>query len=286
MEVALSGSRGCVRRCTFCDVGNIWKKFRFKSADLIVSEMVKHYQDVGCLNYFFNDSLINGPIKQFVEVMRKIIELQSSIPDFKNLKYSGQFIVRPQQQHPEYIFELLSKSGCDHLEIGIESGSERIREHMGKKFSNSDIEYHFKMCEKYNIKNHVLMFTAYPTETIEDHNETVQFLIDNQKYIINDTIIGINMNSPLVIYKNTPLDRMSSELGIHISDMEYLNVANWVTTQNPELTIKERWRRYLELVKMTVQLRYKRGTMDFVFLDNNIKILEKLSILQKEGTNK
>jgi hypothetical protein len=142
------------------------------------------------------------------------------------------------------------------------------------------------MCEKYNIKNHVLMFTAYPTETIEDHNETVQFLIDNQKYIINDTIIGINMNSPLVIYKNTPLDRMSSELGIHISDMEYLNVANWVTTQNPELTIKERWRRYLELVKMTVQLRYKRGTMDFVFLDNNIKILEKLSILQKEGTNK
>jgi hypothetical protein len=41
-EIPITGSRGCVRRCTFCDVGNIWKKFRFRSASSVVSEIEKH----------------------------------------------------------------------------------------------------------------------------------------------------------------------------------------------------------------------------------------------------
>ena len=272
-QIPITGSRGCVRRCTFCDVGNIWKKFRFRSASSIVNEIEMHYNEVGCLNYFFTDSLINGSIKQFIDVMKYLVELQDKIPDFKKLSYSGQFIIRPKSQHPEYLFELLQKSGCDHLEIGIESGSERVRDHMGKKFSNEDIDYHFEMCDKYGIKNYILMFTSYPTETIEDHNETIEFYIKNQKYLINNTIIGTNLNSPVVIYKNTPLDSMRSDLGIEITDMQYENTNNWVSNKNPDLTLKERWRRYLELIKLTSALRYKRATLDLNILNQNIQDL-------------
>lgn len=275
VEVTITGSRGCVRRCTFCDVGNLWKKFRFRSSDSIVEEIVKHYKEIGCLNYFFSDSLINGSIKQFIDVTNKLVELQSTIPEFKNLKYSGQFIVRPRNQHPEYMFELMSKSGCDHIEIGIESGSEQVRYHMGKKFSNDDIDYHLEMCEKYKIKNHILMFTSYPTETVADHEETLDFYKRNQKYLINDTIIGTNVNSPVVIYRNTPLDAMRDELGITIHNMEYANIANWTTSTNPELTIKERWRRYLELHKVTTDLRYNKGSLDLFQIEMHIMELEK-----------
>ena len=205
--------------------------------------------------------------------MKYLVELQNKIPDFKKLSYSGQFIIRPKSQHPEYLFELLQKSGCDRLEIGIESGSERVRDHMGKKFSNEDIDYHFRMCDKYGIKNYILMFTSYPTETIEDHNETIQFYIKNQKYLINNTIIGTNLNTPVVIYKNTPLDSMRSDLGIEITDMQYENTNNWMSDKNPELTLKERWRRYLELIKLTSSLRYKRTTLDLNVLDKNIQDL-------------
>lgn len=273
IQISITASRGCVRRCTFCDVGNIWKKFRFRSAKSVVNEIEKHYNEVGCLNYFFTDSLINGSIKQFIDVMKYLVDIQNKIPDFKKLSYSGQFIIRPKSQHPEYLFELLEKSGCDHLEIGIESGSERVRNHMGKKFSNEDIDYHFEMCDKYRIKNHILMFTSYPTETIEDHNETLEFFIKNQKYLINNTIIGTNLNSPVVIYKNTPLDSMRAELGINITDMQYENTNNWISDKNPELTLKERWRRYLELIKLTSSLRYKRSTLDLNMLDKNIQDL-------------
>lgn len=278
-EIAITGSRGCVRRCTFCDVGHIWKKFRFRSAKSIVDEIVKHYNEVNCLNYFFTDSLINGSLKQFTEVMESLIKLQDVFPDFKKLKYSGQFIIRPKQQHPERIFELLSKSGCDHLEVGIESGSERVRDHLGKKFSNEDIDHHLEMSEKYKIKNHILMFTAYPTETLEDHRETVNFFIKNQKYQINDTIIGTNLNGPVAILKNTPLDKMRNDLKIEIFNMEYVNMSNWVSETNPELTLKERWRRYIELIKLTSELKYRRATLDLMIMNLNIVDFEKTANL-------
>ena len=64
--INITGSRGCVRRCTFCDIGHLWKKFRFRSAESIVSEIVKHFDETGCIEYFFNDSLINGDRKSVV----------------------------------------------------------------------------------------------------------------------------------------------------------------------------------------------------------------------------
>lgn len=274
IALVITGSRGCVRRCTFCDVGNIWKKFRFRNADSLITEIQKHFYDTGCLDFMFSDSLINGSLKQFKDLMIKIIELKKRDKSFEDIRYAGQFIIRPKNQHPEEIFELMAMSGCDHLDVGIETGSDRVRFHMGKKFLNEDIDYHFEMCEKYKLKNQLLMFTAYPTETLEDHKETLNFLTKYQKFLINETIIGISLNSPAAIYKNTPLDQMRHELGLEFQDMEYENVANWITTKNPELTIKERWRRYIELLRQTSNLRYPRTQFDHLMIEMNIDLFK------------
>jgi len=276
-QITITGSRGCVRRCTFCDVGYLWKKFRFRSADSIVTEIVTHFKEVGCLHYFFSDSLINGSLKQFMDVMTKLIALHNEYPELKQLSYSGQFIIRPKIHHKEKMFELLQQSGCDHLEIGIESGSEKVREHIGKKFSNDDIDYHLEMCEKYKIKNHILMFTSYPTETLEDHQETLDFYIKNQKYLINGTIFGTNINTPAAILSNTPLEKMSDELGIEFTNKEAINVSNWTISTNPKLTVVEKWRRYIELVRLTAALRYPRPFNLDTWLELNIQDFEKFS---------
>lgn len=274
--ITINGSRGCVRRCTFCDIGNIWKKFRFKSAESLSKEIQKHFYDTGHTIFFFSDSLINGSLKQFKDLMVQLIELKSKNPDFKNVKYSGQFIIRPKQQHPEEIFKLMSLSGCDTIEVGIETGSDAVRFHMGKKFSNEDIDYHFQMSEKYKIKNTVLMFTAYPTETLKDHKDTLDFFTKNQKYLINDTILLTNISGPVLIYRNTPLDSMRHELGIEIHDVEY--VSNWTSEKNPELTIKEKYRRYVELIQHTTNLRYSRSHIDLQLIEHNLNHLVKKNL--------
>ena len=269
--ISLTGSRGCVRRCTFCDVGHIWKKFRFRSADNIIAEMTKHMQETGIKQFWFTDSLINGPLKQFTELMIKLVELKKTDSEFKDVKYVGQFIVRGPDQHKEEMYRLMKESGCYNIIVGVETGSDSVRFHMGKKFTNKDLDYHLAMCSKYNIRNALLMFTGYPTETLADHNDTVAMFKRYQKYLLDETIINVTLHQPFVLLKNTPIDAMKHEVGI--TDETY-NTYFFNVTTNPDFTVKERFRRYIELAKLSLSLKYPGSWEDLASLKDHINALK------------
>jgi radical SAM superfamily enzyme YgiQ (UPF0313 family) len=256
-RIIITGSRGCVRRCTFCDVGKIWKKFRFRSADNIFLEILKNINETNIFNFRFSDSLINGSLKQFTNLLEKICYEKDKNKNLKNITLEGYFIIRPQTQHSERMYELMSRGGVDSITVGIESGSERIRDHMGKKFSNTDIDYHMAMCSKYKIRNTILLLTGYPTETIDDHHDTLTMLDRYQKYLIDKTIIRINIGNPMIIYQDTPIWEMRHELGIEIYSDEYANLTGWSSKSNPDLTNLERFRRFVEIITKGLKLKYK-----------------------------
>jgi len=268
--ISITGSRGCVRRCTFCDVGHIWKKFRFRSASNIVAEMRQHISETGLTQFHFTDSLINGPLKQFTDLILMLGELKRTDPDFANVKYVGQFIIRTATQHKEEMYKLLAESGCHYIIVGIESGSNQVRSHMGKKFSNDDIDYHLAMCSKYKIRNSLLMFTGYPTETLQDHNDTITMLKRYQKYLLDETIIALTLHQPFVLLKNTPISDMKDEVGIvnETYGSYFFNV-----TTNPDFTVKEKFRRYLELVRLSLELKYPGSWADLSSLRAHINKL-------------
>lgn len=256
--ITLNGSRGCVRRCTFCDVGAIWKRFRFRSGKSLADEMLKHWQDTGVSDFWFNDSLINGSIKQFMELLETVHLYQQQYPGFQDLTFSGQFIIRPQQSHPERMYQLMSQTGCNHLAVGVESGSESVRHHMGKKFSNHDIDYHLEMCERYQITNFMLSLVGYPTETRKDFQDTIDMFTRYQRYLINQTILGISLKYTMTILPNTPIEAMQTDLGI-----EWIHGDNyaleWRPTTNPDLTVQERYQRWIDLTRHAVSLGYSLG---------------------------
>lgn len=267
--ISLTGSRGCVRRCSFCDIGHLWKKFRYRSGPNIADEILKHHLDIGATDFWFTDSLINGSLKQFTDLMTRLIDHRQRVPSLKDLRYNGQFIIRPKSDHPERLFRLLKESGCNRLSIGIESGSESVRDHMGKKFSNADIDWHFEMCEKYQIKNWILLITGYPTETEQDHQDTLDMLTKNQKYILNHTILGINLQHVMSLLPNSPITNMT-ELGFHFHDEApggtYGSYSNWQSAANPSLTLARRYQRFAELAEASVRLRYNLPTEIIYFL--------------------
>ena len=76
-EIALIGSRGCVRKCTFCDVEAYWPKFRWRSAQNIFDEMMYYYKNNNMDRFIFYDSLVNGNSKQFEELLDLIIKAGS-----------------------------------------------------------------------------------------------------------------------------------------------------------------------------------------------------------------
>jgi hypothetical protein len=68
---------------------------------------------------------------------------------------------------------------------------------------------------------------------------------------------------------------MSNELGIEIHDAEYVNMSNWTISSNPELTVKARYKRFLELATLTTELGYPKGTDELVFLEMNAEEIKK-----------
>lgn len=255
-RVNITTSRGCVRDCTFCDVGVLWKKFRYRTGEKVVDEMVAHYRAIGATSFAFNDSLVNGSIKQFTAMLESIIARADEF-DNKRLLLTGTFIIRPKQSHPERLFELMHRAGFDEPQVGIESGSEAVRLHIGKKFSNDDIDWHFEMSEKYQIKNWLFMLVGYPTETEKDFEDTQDLLRRSQRYILNRTILGIGIWSTLALLPGTPLDRMREELGLyHVHESDREQYVNWQITSNPTLTLSERNRRFLDLLELAIDLRY------------------------------
>lgn len=169
----VTASRGCVRRCTFCNDYKIWPTYRFKSAKNIAEQIDILKEKYGRNTFLFTDSLLNGSIKNFRETLIELKKVKEKHHP-KIFNWSSHMIVRPKHQMPEDDYKLMAESGCEEAVIGVESFSENVRYHMGKKFTNEDIWFTFEMLDKYNIRNQILILVGYATETEEDHQENLR----------------------------------------------------------------------------------------------------------------
>lgn len=255
----ITGSRGCVRFCTFCDIHKFWPKFKFRSGQSVGSEMIELYKKTRIRNFVFTDSLINGSIKSFRELCHTLIAYyrDNNLPD-RYFTWSGQFICRDSVSFKENDFELASMAGMTGVAIGVESGSDQVREDMQKKFTNKDLDFTMFCLEKYQINCYFLIIVGYPTETEKDFQDTIDMFYRYEKYAITGTIIGVNMGGTLSLDHGTDLTDNAQALGIHNLDSSATELfgLNWLSTNNPELTLEERIRRRLVLQEKVMDLGY------------------------------
>jgi radical SAM superfamily enzyme YgiQ (UPF0313 family) len=241
--VYITGSRGCVKRCTFCNVYQIWPEYRFRSGKHIAQEIIAIRKKYNRHFFKFTDSLINGSMKAFRELLHELKEYRKTDPDFK---WSSQWIVRPKSQSPESDYQLMVESGCVDLEIGIESFSQHVRYHMGKKFTDEDMWWCFEMLQKYKIQHVLLMIVGYPTETEEDHQHTlntIQRLYDNgYAHSTNswgNKLLYLSFGNILMFDRHDPLWDLVKDVITSYTDMH-----NWDYKGN---TLQVRTRRFNEI---------------------------------------
>jgi len=265
----ITGSRGCVRDCSFCDVKFIWDKFRYRSAEHIFEEILQHHLNYGTMHIEFTDNLINGSLSEFKKLNQLLVSAHKKYPSLKELTYLGDFICRPAKQFTEEDYRLMSLAGGKDIIVGIETFSEPVRYHMGKKFSNEDIDFHLYASGKYGIKNTFLMQVGYPTETIDDHQINLKYLKKYQKYGLSKVIklirwgftTGILPGSPLDVKFRHTLPLVSSE-----NETEVYGESQWTTPSNPTLNYSERARRRIELHYATKELQYNQPRVHDEFL--------------------
>lgn len=240
----VTGSKGCVRNCTFCEVPSRWK-FTQRGAKQIVEEIAAIVKLADNVRVQFTDSLVNGNLKEFDGLLTKLIELQHTEPH--TFGWAGQFICRPNKVDN---WKKIAASGCQMLEIGIETGSDTLRFEMDKKFKNEDLLYTLQMLAQHNIKCVLLMFCGYPTETESQFEETLAFFKAIRSY--SATIRAVQLNFSFCVFKDTPLYNNREAIRLQTTD----DPAQWHCATNPTLDFKERIRRRLLTQELLEQLGF------------------------------
>ena len=210
--IGVLGSRGCVRQCTFCDIHEYWEKFKWRTAENIFSELLFQNKKYGTQFFKFQDSLINGNVKEYNKLITLLAQHNKTHPE-NHLYWASYFILRPESQMSEDYWKLTAQSGAVRLNIGIESVVEKNRFHLGKKFSNQDIEFGLDMCKKYRINLAFLMLVGYPTETEQDHLETLAWF-ESHKHYADMPIQVVVVGGTLSVLPGTWIHRNQADLGI------------------------------------------------------------------------
>lgn len=208
--LGIMGSRGCVRKCKFCDYIENWKNFTWRTADNIFNEMIEQNKKYNIRTFKFQDALTNGNLKEFNRFITLLSEYNRNNPD-NSFSWSGYYIFREKTASSETDWELVASSGAEILIVGLENLNEHIRYHIGKKFSNSSIEFHLEQAQKYGIKINLLALVGWITEVRKDIDYAKQWLIDNTRF---KDVISVNWGGSLAVFTNTYLDRHKDELGI------------------------------------------------------------------------
>jgi hypothetical protein len=250
LTFSITASRGCVRDCSFCDVGKIWGRYRFRSGSTVAKEIIELYRRHSVTFFSFTDSLMNGGLKPFYE-MNQI--LASDLP--RVINYEGQFIVRSKKDMPERYFKSMYDAGCANVSIGLESGSESVRNHMGKGSTDQDIAYTTDMLIKYGIEQNWNIIAGYPTETDQDWQKTIDLI--KYWHPRSNGLLKIDPIGTFLMLQNTPMvnTQMYQDLGINTVNIEGYTEFSWVSKSNTKNTFDVRVNRFIELCELAKSLQ-------------------------------
>ncbi len=159
-------SRGCPGRCIFCDTSVFGRKYRFFSSNYVIKMVNKLYHNYGIRDILFDDDLFVGDKRRLIEICNMLIS--------ERLNLSWSCNARIDMIDSEML-TIMKKAGCWQIAYGIESGSQKILNSIGKNTNLKQIEEVLRLTSYLNIKTKGYFMMGYPNETKEDILETIKF---------------------------------------------------------------------------------------------------------------
>ncbi|MBI5115653.1 B12-binding domain-containing radical SAM protein [Candidatus Poribacteria bacterium] len=173
--VAYKTSRGCPYQCAFCYNQRFNRgRWRAKSPDRVIEEIGFLKREYGIDAVCFYDDTFFVNKKRAVEILAGI-----AIPAKTDIRID---LV------DETLLQRLKEFGVFDLLIGVESGSDRILNLLGKKITCEDIKKAVKLLAKYDLRVGYSAITGLPTEKPEELKKTIEMLLWIHKVHRNKTI--------------------------------------------------------------------------------------------------
>ena len=179
---------------------------------------MRYLQERGVRSILFVDDTFNVPLPRFKNLLRKMIEARF---DFRWVSF-----FRCSNADDE-AFDLMQKSGCLGVFLGIESGDQRILNAMNKSAKLERYAYGIKRLNELGIVTFGAFIVGYPSETAESANNTLEFIQENRPTFYTPQIYYHDLRSPI--------HKKAKEYGITSSGyswthdgMDWKTASSWV----------------------------------------------------------
>lgn len=162
-------SRGCPWSCIFCYNRSFNKsKYRTKNIDAVIREIEFLSKRYNLDSFYINDDTF------FIDAQRSHYFCNRIIDKKIDLEWGCQGVRIDSLEKID--FDLLMKSGCRYLYIGIESGSKKILKYIQKQITIEQIKNIINRFSNSKIIAHYNFMVGYPIEGEEELFETMRLV--------------------------------------------------------------------------------------------------------------
>lgn len=187
MCLSVLTSRGCPYDCAFCNsrVASRGRKFlRLRGPEHVASEITYLHRRYQIDHIRFQDDL-------FTISAERIREIARLSPPFQYRCFARSNTLTDQ------MCLTLRETGCNHVAIGVESGSPEILKAMDKRVTPNIIRRGLINAHRYGLRTRIYLIVGFPGETDATIQQTMDFL---------DTVpFDEFMIYPVIPYPGTPL---------------------------------------------------------------------------------
>ena len=190
----VQSARGCPYQCNYC-VKSFGTKLTVKTPEKIIAEIQYLKDKFNIRSLRFIDDTFTVDSKRVIEICKLMIE--------KNFQLHWSCLTRSDTINEEMVM-WMKKAGCKRVDLGIESGSERILELYNKRMDLDKSLENLLLCNKYGIETMGFFMVGLPEETKEDFEKSLEFAIKAKL----DYVLATELRP----YPGTPLYEQMKEL--------------------------------------------------------------------------
>jgi anaerobic magnesium-protoporphyrin IX monomethyl ester cyclase len=206
----ITTSRGCPFSCCFCQVEAInGAGIRYRSAASVLDEVEMLIKCYKIKSLLVDDANFTADRKRAKAIIHGFIERQFAL-QWRIMNLAAYTL-------DTELLELMLESGCNHIDLAIESGSQRVLSEIIRKPINlSRVESILDVAKKLGFMTSVNFIIGLPGETWEEIRQTIRFAED-----INVDYVKIMVAMPL---RHTKLYKIAHDRGYLRKDFDFLRM--------------------------------------------------------------
>lgn len=228
-SITMMTSRGCPFHCGFCyNTVYYHNKWRGMSAERTI-ENIKYVVDkFGIKNIYFQDDNFCADLKRFENIVNGLIKENINV----TWGLLGARINSLMPMSPDFLQRVI-KAGCINIDIGIESGNQRVLNLMAKGIRIPDILAVNRKLAKHFSKIKYTYVVGIPTETEAELMDSVKLALRLEK----DNPHALNLFNIYCVYPGTELYGLAKQYGFR----EPKNLEQWSTINFEQVFLRYPW---------------------------------------------